>query len=201
MKHYLKKIFYLFLILIYLGCTTRKDNVDITLDDKVYVMSWEKYMDVNEKHLLLSKWEGNWIGDVTVWTAPKSKPTKNTTTIKRNSILGGRFIESRFTGDFMYTPFEGFTIIGYNNATKIFEQYAADNMGTGIMTYKGKLNSDGKTISFEGKSTDPINGKVVTIKEMIQIIDNNTIITENYVPDTEGVFFKTMRIVMKRVKE
>lgn len=52
-------------------------------------------------------------------------------------ILGGRYQQSMHTGSFNGMPFEGISLVGYDNTKKVFMSSWADNMGTGSMYMEG----------------------------------------------------------------
>jgi Protein of unknown function (DUF1579) len=45
-------------------------------------------------------------------------------------ILGGRYQQSTTKGSFNNMPFEGISLLGYDNAKKVFMNSWVDNMGT-----------------------------------------------------------------------
>ena len=112
-------------------------------------------------------------------------------------IMGGRYQESKHTGSFMGMPFEGFSLVGYDNAKKMFVTSWIDNMGTGMMFMEGKWDDKTKTIQFTGKSTDPTTGRDVAVRETFTWIDNNKQKMEMFMTQ-EGKEFKTMEILFTR---
>ena len=65
------------------------------------------YMTPGSVHQMLAKSDGEWTAETTLWAAPGAPPTKSTGTAVNRMILGGRYQESKNTGNFMGMPFEG----------------------------------------------------------------------------------------------
>lgn len=68
-------------------------------------------------------------------------------------------------GNWMGTPYEGMSIVGYDNARKVFVSSWIDNMGTGVMQMSDPYDSASKTIHFKGTETDPVSGKQCDVRE------------------------------------
>lgn len=166
-------------------------------DQDAAMKAWMSYMTPGDVHKMLAKDDGEWNEEITVWMAPGAPPTKNTATVSNKMILGGRYQESKHTGNFMGMPFEGYGLIGYDNAKKVFVSSWVDNMGTGIMTMEGKWDDKTKTIHFMGKVTDATTGKETPVRETFSYIDNNKQKMEMFMTQ-EGKEYKSMEIIFTR---
>ena len=69
-------------------------------------------------HKEMAKWDGEWNEEIHMWMAPGAPPQKMQATCVNKMILGGRYQESKHTGNFMGMPFEGISTTGYDNAEK-----------------------------------------------------------------------------------
>lgn len=162
--------------------------------------SWMEYMTPGDVHKMMASWDGTWNGDVTMWMAPGTEPMKSTATATSKMAMGGRYQISEHTGSFNGMPFEGKSILAYDNIKKVFESIWIDNMGTGIMHISGPWDAATKTITLTGKSIDPTSGKEISVRETFRIIDDNTQVMEMFMPTPDGKEFKTMEIKMTRKK-
>jgi len=160
--------------------------------------AWTEYMTPGDMHKMMASWDGTWEGDVKMWMAPGQEPTLSKASSINKMILGGRYQESRTTGNFGGMPLEGISTTSYDNWEKKFKNTWIDNFGTGIMYMEGTWNPSTKTIEFKGKSLDPMHGKNVDMRQTIKIIDNDTQLMEMYTTLDNGSEFKTMEITMKR---
>jgi hypothetical protein len=113
-------------------------------------------------------------------------------------ILGGRYQQSTHKGTFEGMPFEGMSIVGYDNAKKKFYSTWVDNMGTGIMYLEGTYDPATKTTTYTGKQVDPMTGQDMEIRETFTIVDDNTHMLTMYMTAPGGKEFKTMEIRFTR---
>jgi hypothetical protein len=72
-----------------------------------------------------------------------------------------------------------------------------DSMNTAIMFFEGTGSSDGKTITQESRSDDPVKG-LRKWRSVTRILDNNTHAFELYSTDKGGKEEKMMEITYTR---
>ncbi|ESU25142.1 hypothetical protein FEDK69T_01090 [Flavobacterium enshiense DK69] len=162
--------------------------------------AWTEYAAVGEAQKLMAMEDGKWTGEMTMWMDANAKPTKSTTTAEYKMVLGGRYQEGTYKGNFMGMPFEGKGTLAYDNATQEYISTWIDNMGTGIMIMKGKYDPATKMFSFEGDAVDPVTKKTRKMRETITIVDDNTRKMEMYDTGYDGKEFKNMEIISTRKK-
>ncbi len=161
--------------------------------------AWQNYMTPGEVHKMIAQYDGEWNEEITMWMDPSAPPTKTTATSKNEMILGGRYQLSKITGNMMGMPFEGMSLIGYDNAKKTITSSWIDNFGTGIMTLEGTWDEPTKTITLKGKTVDPMTGKDVWVRQVMKFIDNDTQVMEMY-DNKNGTETKTMELKSTRKK-
>src|SRR5829696_1589882 len=54
-----------------------------------------------QQHAMLAKWDGKWTAETTMWMSPGAPPMTAKSTAVNKMILGGRYQETSFKGDFM----------------------------------------------------------------------------------------------------
>jgi hypothetical protein len=167
------------------------------MDSAAMMKSWQAYMTPGQIHTMLAKSNGTWKEEVTMWMAPGAPPSKSTSTAVNRMVLGGRYQESHHTGSFNGMPFEGISLVGYDNAKKIFQSSWIDNMGTGIMNMEGTWDSTTRTINFKGRVLDPGTGKDMDVRETFTIMDDNKQKIEMFA-NQGGKETKTMEILLTR---
>lgn len=160
--------------------------------------AWQAYMMPGEPHKMMAKDDGEWTFEMTMWMEPGAEPAKSTGTHTNKMILGGRYQQSVFKGDFMGQPFEGISTTGYDNAKKAFFSTWIDNMGTGIMMSQGRWDDAKKSITMTGMGYDPSVGKDVKMKSVMTWPDANTQVMEMYMVQPDGKEVKTMELRSKR---
>jgi hypothetical protein len=151
------------------------------------------------QHKMLDGMAGTWTTKATMWMMPGADPVTGDGMTENKWVMGGRYMEQRFTGSMMGMPFEGIGYTGYDNVKKQYFGTWMDNMGTGIMMSTGKVNTDG-TMTFTGTYPDPMTGKEQTMEEKIRVIDADHTVFEMWGPGPDGKMFKTMEIAYSRRK-
>lgn len=183
------------------SANTTDSTAPHTMPDSATMMkNWAAYMTPGQPHQMMARWNGTWTGEVSMWMAPGAPPTKSTSTSTNKMALGGRYQISEHKGNFDGMPFEGMSIVGYDNAKKVFISNWIDNMGTGMMVLEGPWNESTKTMELKGKMIDPSTGQNMDVRETFREIDANTQIMEMFCNGPDGKEFKTMEIKYTRKK-
>jgi hypothetical protein len=168
------------------------------MDSAAMMKAWEAYATPGEPHKMLAAEVGSWKTESTMWMDPSKPPTKSTGSCELKMIMGGRYQQGSHKGNFMGMPFEGTSVVGYNNASKKWESTWMDNMGTGVMFMEGTFDDANKVATYTGTCTDPMTGQEKTYKETWTIVDDNTRKMEMFDKGPDGKEFKSMEMVMTR---
>ncbi|HMK25142.1 MAG TPA: DUF1579 domain-containing protein [Chitinophagaceae bacterium] len=172
----------------------------IPVDSAMMDKYWKENMTIGDQHKMLAKSAGTWTGDMTMWMADGDAPQKMPTTTETKVIYGGLYVQSTHTGTMMGMPFEGMSVMGYDNMKKEFFSTWIDNMGSGIMVSTGQWDEASKKLTLTA-TTKCMNGQDATIREVFTMIDDNNQMLEMYGPDAKtGKEFKTMEIKYTRKK-
>ena len=159
------------------------------------MQAWQLYMTPNDIHKMIAMSDGDWSGEVTHWMAPDATPMRSKCSAVNKMIMGGRYQTSEFRGEFMGMPFEGMSILAYDNTLRTFISTWIDNMGTGVMVLKGIWDEKTKSITFRGKCVDPTTGKETDVREVFTIVDERSQTMVMYAPTPDGKGeYKTMEI-------
>ncbi len=156
---------------------------------------WMAYATPNEHHKVLEQLVGNWETKMKAWMPGKETAEESTGTSSVQWILGGRFIEQKFTGMHMGQPFEGMGITGYDNQKKKYQSIWLDNMGTGLMTSSLNYDEATKTFTEEGSFSCPMKDGEMKFRASIKIIDENSHTYEMFTTDEAGQESKMMEIL------
>src|SRR4030095_9968835 len=126
-------------------------NEPYTMPDSATIMkAMMEYGTPGDMHKMMASWDGTWTGDITMWEKPGSPPTTSTGTAVYKMVLNGLYQESIHTGNMMGMPFEGHSILAFDNAKKMFINTWIDNFGSGMMIMKGTWDSTTKTMTLTG---------------------------------------------------
>lgn len=171
------------------------------MDSAAMMKAWEAYATPGEAHKMLAADNGNWEAESTMYmSANDPKPMKTKMTASTKMVMGGRYQESRYSGNMMGQPFEGVSTVAYDNASKKYISTWIDNMGTGVMYMTGDYDATTKTMNMSGECTDPMSGQKKKMRETFAIVDDNTRKMEMFDTDPSGKEYKSMEIVMTRKK-
>jgi len=155
--------------------------------------AWMDYMTPGSVHEMLAQSNGTWIGENTFWMAPGAPPITTTSEASNSMIMGGRYQQGLHVGDMMGMPFEGMSLIGYDNAKKQIQSIWIDNFGTGMMHLTGTWDESSQTVTMTGTSVDPSTGKDVKVREIFSVLSPTSQLLEMFM-EKDGTEFKTMEI-------
>ncbi|HKO59222.1 MAG TPA: DUF1579 domain-containing protein [Thermoanaerobaculia bacterium] len=173
---------------------------EMSPEEKAAMEAWQKALTPGPQHKALDAMAGTWETKVTSYMAPGAPPMTSTGTSVNRWIMGGRYLEQRFTGSFMGQPFEGLGYTGYDNVSGKYWGTWMDNMSTGMMSSTGTASADGKSYTFTATMNDPMSGKATTAEERIMVVDKDHHNFEMWSPGPDGRNFKAMEINYTRKK-
>lgn len=171
-------------------------------DPAAQAAAMEAYMKAimpGPSHKMLDQLVGTWDAKLSMWESASAEALSSSGVSENKWILGGRYLEQRFTGSFMGMPFEGIGYNGYDNVTKQFWGTWMDNMSTGVMLSNGN-SSDGKTWRMTTKMSDPMTGQVASGDETMVIESPDRHVVEMWAAGPDGKKFKMMQIIYTRKK-
>ncbi len=175
-------------------------------EEQKAMAAWEAYMTPGEHHKHLAQWVGEWDLKVVMWQAPGMPPSESKATSSAKAMMDGRFVVEKVKGEFSMEEgappmqFEGMALMGYDNHKKKYFSHWLDNMGTGCMTEWGTCSGDGKVLTTEGETYNPMAGGVVKTKSVATIVNDNTRKLQMWGPGPDGKMFQSMEITYTRKK-
>jgi len=149
-------------------------------NDSIGANAWIHYMTPNEVHKALNDYSGKWDMEITMWTGPGQKPEIMKISSVNQMTIGGRFLEMDQLGDMMGMPYEAKTTLGFNTANQKMELTTINNMGTGTLYLSGLWDNKTETANLSGSLVNPVDKKVITVRQLINLSDPNMILIENY---------------------
>lgn len=180
--------------------TTTEPVVAAPMDSATIAKNWEAYMTPTDVHKMMASWDGKWNGTVSMWQSPGSTPEISQESTTNSMLMGGRYQQGIHAGTMMGQPFEGRSLLAYDNARRTFISTWIDNMGTGLMVMEGPWDETTKSITMKGMAVDPSagTGKQVPVREVFKVIDDKTQLMEMYGNAPDGKEFKMMKIKYTR---
>ncbi|MGZ7032145.1 MAG: DUF1579 domain-containing protein, partial [Thermoanaerobaculia bacterium] len=178
----------------------KKPQMQMSPEEKAAMEAMQKAMTPGPQHKLLDNMVGTWTATTSMWMQPGAPPTVSKGTSVNKWIMGGRYMEQKFTGNFMNMPFNGLGYTGYDNVKKQYWGTWMDSMSTGTMMTTGGTDDNGMNWKFTGTVADPMTGKDTTLEEHITVKDKDHHTFEMWSPGPDGKMFKMMEITYTRKK-
>ena len=176
----------------------KEEEAPPPMDSAAMMKAWMEYMTPGEMHKMMAKYNGKFVGEVTMWMTPDGPPSKSTSISENKMAMNGLYQISMHKGEFNGMPFEGQSTLAYDNAKKKFISTWIDNMGSGIMVLEGEWDEATKTINFSGSMTDPMTGMECQVRETMKFIDDNNQVMEMYNKSPGMEEYKSMEIKYTR---
>jgi hypothetical protein len=172
----------------------------MSAEEKAGMEAMMKAMMPGENHKLLDNMVGRFDVKVTTWMQPGGAPMVSTGKADNAWVLGNRYVEQKFNGDFMGMPYSGLGYVGYDNVKKQFWSTWVDNMSTGIMVATGATADSGRSWKFAATMSDPMTGKDGPVEQKVTVADHDHHSMEMWTPGPDGKMFKMMEIAYTRSK-
>lgn len=183
------------------ACSTTQHDAKVSADDQAAMM--KRMMELGTpgpNHKRLEPMIGHFKTNTKMWMDPAAPVEESTGTCDNKWILGGRFVASEYKGTAMGMAFEGFGLMGYDNAKEAYVNTWCDNMSTMIMPVAmGKADSSGKMITSKVTVDDCMTGKPAKMRMITTVKSNNEHVFEMYTTPEDGKEFKTMEITYTRM--
>lgn len=131
-----------------------------------------KYAQPGPEHATLASLVGTWKATVKSWMGP-GEPAVSQGTMVNTMQFGGRCLEGRYTGEFMGAPFDGVSLMGFDNQKKEWWSFWTDSMSTSSMMQTGVSSTDGKSIVCHGTMAG-MDGKPMECTSTTKLVDADT---------------------------
>jgi hypothetical protein len=180
------------------GSASAGDPAAKSADQQKMMEMWQALAVPSAAHKQLETMVGTWDTKVTSWMEPGAPPMESSGTSENRMVLGGRWLEQRFEGSFMDSPFHGIGYTGYDNYKKQYVGTWMDTMSTCMMNTTGTADAAGKTMTFMGSMDDPMTGGTCQMKEVVTIVDKDHHKFEMWTTAPDGQMYKNMEISYSR---
>jgi hypothetical protein len=154
------------------------------------------------EHQMLARYAGSWQLETTIWPQPGAEPMTMASTAESEMVLGGRFLMSRGSSNFMGQEVETLNLLGFDRRSKEFTLEAFDTMGTYSVGARGAMGADGRTAVLRGTDYDAIGQLTQVYDFVITWIDDDTfklaIVFHDRFHAPDGVPFKMVEVLNRR---
>jgi hypothetical protein len=162
------------------------------MDPEEMKRQYEEKNRTGEHHKWLEKCAGQWDAEMKFWMDPAGEPMESKGTEKNQMIFDGRYLKSEFSGEWMGEKFDGFSLMGYNNAEGRFESIWVDSSGTAIMFSTGERQGD--KLTLKGEMKDCMSEQMVQFRHEMKFEGPSKRVFTGY-HTMEGQEMKAMEIV------
>lgn len=160
------------------------------------MQKYVEYMTPGKEHQEMAKAAGTWDVKSSFWMDPAGPPMTSTAVSTMKTELGGRYLVERLEGTMMGMPFSGMGTFGYDNCTKKYWGTWVDNMGTGLTHMSGTM--EGNVVEYHGMMPDPMVGKLVPVRFVETMIDDDHFTLEMFGKGPDGKEFRGMKLEYSR---
>ena len=163
--------------------------------------AWTEATTPGEHHQVLNGGVGKWEQKLTMWMAPGAPPIESTSTSTAAWSFDGRWMEEDITGTFMGMPFQGRSLMGYDNFRDEYVSIFMDNMSTAPMIARGTYDPATRTFTLTGTMDDFMSGtRDMPFRQVTTITDDTHATMEMYAPGPDGNEFLTFRVETTKVE-
>jgi Protein of unknown function (DUF1579) len=149
------------------------------------------------EHKKLEPFVGDWNVTLKMWTDPSQPPAELKGTAERKWILGGRFVQETFKGEFDGKPFEGMGVLGYDSAQKKFTIARFCGLSSTASNSLATCDGSGTTFRCATEENCPVSGDKIKGRDEVIVESNDRIVT-NVFKTFDGQEVKVMEIVSVR---
>lgn len=172
-------------------------------DPKAMKELMEKLAQPGPQHERFKELVGDWNCNVRTYCDPETgntltTPTESKGQAKFTLLLGGRFLQQQFTGEFQGMKFEGQGLCGFDNGNQKYVGTWIDNMGTGIMHNEGTYDERTQTLNETGTYEMP--GMTMTFKMSSKHVSDDEFLFTMSMVEAPGQEKKMMEMTYTRKK-
>lgn len=156
-----------------------------------------------KEHAELMSFAGNWDLVTRVWMMPGSEPETSKAKAEMRPAMDGRFLIEKVEGSFdmggQPMPFQGMTVLGYDNFKKKYIFVWFDSMTTGIMSGEGTHDPRANTYTYFSEAPDFMKGGMKQVKSVTTVVSKDKHLFEMFEKDESGKWWKNFDISYSRV--
>ena len=152
-KTHLAALFAVPVLTLAAGAALQEGGVEIPSKEELQARAMA-LMTPGPEHEQLARWVGEWDAEVKIWMSPDGEPMVSSNKTTARMILGGRFLQSEASGEFMGMTVESMGIMGFDRRSEEFTTVGFDTLGTYYVTAKGTYDEETKTLTMRGEDYD-----------------------------------------------
>ena len=182
------------------GADTATPSAKVQAEQDAMMKAWMEFATPSDGHKRLASLAGTWSTKSRFWVTPGAPPQENAGAAQIEWVLGGRYLQQTFTGEYMGKPFHGIGYWAYDNIKKKYLSAWMDDLGTSIMQMTGSMDKAGKTLTTTGAIAEVITKKPIKVKEVLTLVDAEHFTDEMWTTGSDGKASKSFEIAYTRKK-
>jgi hypothetical protein len=150
-----------------------------------------------KEHEWLKQLAGEWETEAEMVMGP-GKPTIKKKGSESTRVLGGFWAVSEYKGDFQGAPFTGIMTVGFDPEKKKYVGTWVCSMCDRMCKYEG--TADGKVLTLDTEAPSPSTGKLVKMKDVIELKSNDHKVLTSSMQTEDGKWVTFMTLHARRKK-
>ena len=150
-----------------------------------------------KEHEWLNQLVGEWDTECECVMEP-GKPTIKKKGTEHTRVLGGFWSVAEYKGDFQGTPFNGLMTVGYDAQKGKYVGTWVCSMCDRLWHYEGSVKD--KVLTLETEGPNPATGKLVKMKDVIELKDKDHKVLTSYMQLEDGKWVTFMTLHARRKK-
>lgn len=156
-------------------------------EEAALMNAWAKYAEIGPEQQWLAKWVGSWECKAEFWMVPGAPAQTSVGTCTYESVYGGRFLRQDYQGTMGEgMEFQGTGYVCFDNARQKFLHIWFDSASSGWSSGIGTGGSATNEIDWASTEPDIAKGGAKAARGVQRLVDENTLVLENYEPSKEG---------------
>ena len=171
----------------------------MTPEQQKMMEAWTAAATPGPQHAQLKLMDGKFNSQSSMWMDPKAPPQTGVGTLVNETIMGGRYQQSTYHGEWNGEKFEGHGITGYDNTRKKYFATWHDSMSTAFYLAWGDYDAATKTYTYHGEFPDPgLGGALVKVRLSVKVVSPDKFTFTWYETRPNVPEARTMEIVYTR---
>ena len=186
-------------ILLFIATPCFADTTPTAAQQQEMQEAFARQRAVRPEHRQLNYFVGDWKAKTTIWMGPQQPPMVSEGKSHSELLFEGRYVETKYEGEFFGQPLSGRGLMGYDNLGERYVATWIDSGSTAVWMGYGSYDAAAKRFTFRGTRDDPMHaGTKVPVHEEMHIVDEGHYVF-TWFEQRGGEEVKTMQVDYSRL--
>ncbi len=181
-----------------LGRARAQEGPGLSKDAEAELKAWMELGKTGPEHAQLLRAVGSWTVEGKIWMEKGNAPLTTSGKAVFTSVFDGRYVRQEYECSMAGMPYGGIGYVGFDNASRRYQQTWLESNGTGILVLTGAETAPGKEWTFSGTRSGP-GGKPCKQRVVVKYVGDDKQVIEGYADDGRGEM-QCMELVYTRSK-